>query len=577
MKVALAQCNPTVGDFTGNVARILERAEAAAAQGCELVIFPELAVCGYPPADLLDNDSFLQSAERAVCELMDWTAGEARPALLVGTVLPSQVVAGKRVRNAAVVLDEGRRVFVQQKRLLPFYDVFDEQRYFEPGEHQAITTIRGRPVAITICEDAWNDKGFWPERRYTADPVQELMQQWPKQTAHTPFIINISASPFWRGKLQVRETMLGALAKRYGAAVAMANQVGGNDSLIFDGTSLVLSPDGSVSKRAASFAEDLVIFDPDALHADTGLPPSVAPLNGTRDTEEAWHALVLGTRDYVRKCGFSKALVGLSGGIDSALVAAIAVEALGPEHVTGVGMPSGYSSEGSVVDARQLACNLGIRFETLRVHEIFKSFLGTLEPLFAGTESGLAEENLQARIRGALLMALSNKTGALVLTTGNKSEMATGYCTLYGDMVGGLAVIGDVWKTRVYELSRFCNREREVIPETTLTKPPSAELRPGQLDTDSLPPYDVLDPLLKAFVEEYRSADEIAQAQHLDPALVEQVLKLVERSEYKRQQAAPVLKVTQKSFGSGRRFPIAAKTTTSHAADPTNFPSVVEV
>lgn len=558
MKVALAQCNPTVGDFAGNIARIVDRAEAAAAQGCDLVVFPELALCGYPPADLLDKDSFLESAEAALHEVMDWTAGRGRPALLLGTVLKSGTAAGKRVRNVAVVLDGGEQVFLQQKRLLPFYDVFDEQRYFEPAECQAITSIRGRPVAITICEDAWNDKGFWPQRRYTADPVQDLMHQWPADGGHTPFIVNISASPFWQGKLRVREQMLGALAKRYGAVVAMANQVGGNDSLIFDGTSLVVSPDGGVWRRAASFAEDLVVFDPDAVGSGS---PTDADRGDTRptDTKEAWQALVLGTRDYLRKCGFRRALIGLSGGIDSALVAAIAVEALGAEHVTGIGMPSGYSSEGSVTDARQLARNLGIRFETLRIHDIFASAMGVLEPLFHGSESGLAEENLQARVRGALLMALSNKTGALVLTTGNKSEMATGYCTLYGDMVGGLAVIGDLWKTRVYELSRYCNRDREVIPEATITKPPSAELRPGQLDTDSLPPYDVLDPILRAYVEEYRSAEEIARTQRLDLPLVEQVLQLVERSEYKRKQAAPVLKVTQKSFGSGRRFPIAAK------------------
>ncbi len=554
VKVALAQTNPTVGDFTGNVALILRFAEMATQAGASLVVFPELAICGYPPADLLEKDAFVTRAGEALAEVQRWTAGEGRAAILVGTVLPTESCVGKRVRNVAVLLDGGEQVFVQQKRLLPFYDVFDEQRYFEPAASQRLATVRGRTIAITICEDAWNDKGFWPERRYAVDPIQELMEQWPAGGDAPRLILNISASPFWRGKREVRERMLGALAQRYGATVAMANQVGGNDSLIFDGSSLVMAPDGGVAARGEAFCEDLVFFDPDEV-ADCAREATVAG----DETAEAWSALVLGTRDYLRKCGFSKAIVGLSGGIDSALVAAIAVDAIGAENVTGVGMPSGYSSGGSVTDARQLAENLGIRFELVRIHDVFESYMGTLDQLFSGTDAGLAEENLQARIRGALLMALSNKFGALVLTTGNKSEMSTGYSTLYGDMVGGLAVIGDVWKTRVYALSRYANREREVIPTATIEKAPSAELRPGQLDTDSLPPYDVLDPMLEAYVEQYRSAEEIASAQGVDVELVRQVLKLVERSEYKRQQAAPVLKVTEKSFGMGRRFPIAAK------------------
>ena len=555
MKIALAQTNPTVGDFTGNLALILDRAQAAADRGAELVAFPELAICGYPPADLLEKDAFVERAGEALAELGEWTGGHGRPAILVGTVLPTEVCVGKRVRNVAVVLDGGEQVFVQQKRLLPFYDVFDEQRYFEAAGRQTLATVRGRTMAITICEDAWNDKGFWPERRYAVDPIQELMEQWPAGDASPRLILNISASPFWRGKRALREQMLGALAKRYGATVAMVNQVGGNDSLIFDGSSLVIAADGSVAARGQCFAEDVVLFGTDAIAG------AAQPLEAgeSDDTAEAWSALVLGTRDYLHKCGFTKSLVGLSGGIDSALVAAIAVEALGAENVMGVGMPSGYSSGGSVSDARELASNLGIRFELVRIHDVFETYMQTLDPLFADTETGLAEENLQARIRGALLMALSNKFGALVLTTGNKSEMSTGYSTLYGDMVGGLAVIGDVWKTRVYALSRYCNREREVIPRATIEKAPSAELRPGQLDTDSLPPYEVLDPMLEAYVEQYRSAEEIAEAQRVDVDVVRQVLKLVERSEYKRQQAAPVLKVTQKSFGMGRRFPIAVK------------------
>ena len=557
MKIALAQINPTVGDFSGNARKILEFADRASAGGADLVVFPELAVCGYPPADLLEKQAFLDRAAEVVDQLARWTGEPGRPGLLCGTVLPAQSAEGKHVRNVAVLLERGQAAFVQQKRLLPFYDVFDEQRYFEPGAGQALTEFRGQRLAITICEDAWNDKGFWQERRYGVDPVEELMRLWESREGEQRIILNISASPYWKDKRGVREEMLGALAKRHGAMVAMTNQVGGNDSLVFDGTSLVVGSDGAVCARGRSFEEDLVIFDTCGV---TAMPAGAARGPDERDEIAAtWDALVLGTRDYVRKCGFAKVLVGLSGGIDSAVVAALAVEALGAENVMGVGMPSEYSSTGSVTDARGLAVNLGIRFEVLTIHDAFQSYMRVLDPLFAGTPFGLAEENLQARIRGTLLMALSNKFGALVLTTGNKSEMSTGYCTLYGDMVGGLAVIGDVWKTRVYELSEYANREREVIPRTTIEKAPSAELRPEQKDTDSLPPYSVLDPMLEAYVEEYRSAEEIAAQQGVNADQVRSVLKLVERSEYKRQQAAPVLKVTKKAFGMGRRFPIAVK------------------
>jgi NAD+ synthase (glutamine-hydrolysing) len=456
----------------------------------------------------------------------------------------------------AVLLDEGRVSFVQQKMLLPFYDVFDEQRYFEAGTEQKLTCVGGQPLAITICEDAWNDKGFWPRQMYPVDPIEGLMSQWETRKTELAgrqrIILNISASPYWLGKPRVRQSMLAAIAVRHGAHVVMVNQVGGNDSLLFDGSSLVIRPDGKVAARAASFAEDLVVFD-------TQEGETVVADAGEDEVAELWDALVLGTRDYVRKCGFSKVLVGLSGGIDSALVAAIAVDALGEENVVGIGMPTEYSSLGSIEDARKLAKNLGIRFELLPIHDVFAHFQHLLQPLFAGTTFGLAEENLQPRIRGTLLMALSNKFGALVLTTGNKSEMSTGYCTLYGDMVGALAVIGDVMKTRVYGLSRYVNRVKEVIPWATIEKPPSAELRPEQRDTDSLPPYEVLDPILEAYVERYCSAEQIAEEQGVDVRLVRSVLQLVERSEYKRQQAAPVLKVTRKSFGMGRRFPIAVK------------------
>jgi len=556
VKIALAQINPTVGDFAGNTKKILEFAARGSELGAELVVFPELAVCGYPPADFLEKAVFVARAGEAVEEIAAWSGGPGRPAILCGTVMPAVSPVGKQVRNVAALLSGGKVSFVQQKMLLPFYDVFDEQRYFEPAAEQTLTCVGGEPLAITICEDAWNDKGFWPRQMYPVDPVEALMKQWatqPKELAgRQRIILNISASPYWRGKPQVRQDMLAALAVRHGAYVAMTNQVGGNDSLVFDGSSLVIRPDGEVVARAAMFAEDLIFFD-------TKDGEAVVPDALVDEAAETWKALVLGTRDYVRKCGFSKVLVALSGGIDSALVAAIAVEALGAENVVGVGMPSEYSSLGSIEDARRLAKNFGMRFELLPIHNVFAQYQEVLKRLFAGTPFGLAEENLQSRIRATLLMALSNKFGALVLTTGNKSEMSTGYCTLYGDMVGALAVIGDVMKTRVYALSRYANREREVIPRETMEKAPSAELRPEQRDTDSLPPYEVLDPILEAYVERYHSAEQIAEEQGVDVGLVRSVIQLVERSEYKRQQAAPVLKVTRKSFGMGRRFPIAVK------------------
>ena len=516
----------------------------AASLGARLTVFSELAICGYPPADFLEKPSFLARCRSAVDELAAATR-ELSTAVLAGVALPAESRTGKPAVNAAVLLDGGSLLLEQHKRLLPFYDVFDEQRYFAPSEPQRLAELDGLRLAVTICEDAWNDKNFWPRRLYPIDPIEELMRE------HPDVHINLSSSPFWHSKRAVRREMLAAIARRYGVPVLMCNQVGGNDSLIFDGSSFAMNGCGELIAQAASFAEDLVIVDP------LGAP--VLPQPEENDTEAAYKALVLGTRDYVRKCGFQKVIVGLSGGIDSALVAAIAREALGAENVLGIGMPSPYSSAGSIDDSRRLAANLGIRFEVIGISSIFAEFSRTLEPFFAGTKTGITEENIQPRIRGALLMALSNKFGALVLTTGNKSEMAVGYCTLYGDMVGALAVIGDLVKTRVYAVCRWLNREHEVIPQAILEKAPSAELRPGQKDTDSLPPYDVLDPILEAYVERYEPLESIAKEHGFRLELVQQVVRLVERSEYKRQQAAPVLKVTSKSFGTGRRFPIAVK------------------
>jgi NAD+ synthase (glutamine-hydrolysing) len=548
VKIALAQINPTVGDFSGNLKKIVAASKQAADQGARLTVFSELVICGYPPADFLEKPSFLARCRSAVDELASATA-ELSTAVLVGVALPAEPGIGKPAVNAAVLLDGGRLLLEQHKRLLPFYDVFDEQRYFSPARSQQVVELDGVRLAVTICEDAWNDKHFWPRRLYSIDPMEELMRQQP--ALH----INLSSSPFWHGKRAIRREMLAAIARRDHVPVLMCNQVGGNDSLIFDGSSLAINAQGELIAQAASFEEDLVVFDPFDAPA---LNPQETVVEED-DTAAAYRALVLGTRDYVRKCGFSKVAIALSGGIDSALVAAIAKDALGPENVLAIGMPSPYSSAGSIDDSRKLAANLGIRFELIGISGLFDEYTEALAPLFQGLQADTTEENIQSRIRGTLMMALSNKFSALVLTTGNKSEMAVGYCTLYGDMVGALAVIGDLVKTRVYAVCHWLNRDQEVIPHAILEKPPSAELRPDQKDTDSLPPYEVLDPILEAYVERYESPERIAEQHGFPLELVQHVVRLVERSEYKRQQAAPVLKVTSKSFGMGRRFPIAVK------------------
>ncbi len=543
MKIALGQINPTVGDFSGNAAKIIQFALQARSAGAGLILFPELAVSGYPPHDLVERPSFVTRNRETVERIAAETQGIA---VICGLVTPAAADSGKKVMNSAALLRDGRIEFIQSKMLLPTYDVFDEMRNFAPAKSQQLFSFCGNQMALTICEDAWNDKRFWNKRLYRIDPVEELVR------AGGNFVLNISASPFWLGKRELRRDMLAAIAQNQKVPVAMVNQVGGNDSLVFDGSSLVIAPDGQVIAQGKSFEEDLIYFDSQSLTGDMHTQT-------IGEEASAYEALVLGTRDYVHKCGFQRAIIGLSGGIDSALTAAIAVDALGPENIIGVGMPGPYSSQGSIDDARALARNLKIRFELLSIDEIYEAARRTLAPVFSGMPEDVTEENIQSRARGLLLMAMSNKFGALVLSTGNKSELAVGYCTLYGDMVGGLAVISDVPKTLVYRISAYVNSRRKVIPEATIEKAPSAELRPDQRDSDSLPPYEVLDEILEDFVEESWSAEQIARAHNFDPDLVRRVIRMVERSEYKRQQAAPGIKISAKAFGYGRRFPIAAK------------------
>jgi NAD+ synthase (glutamine-hydrolysing) len=543
VKIALGQINPTVGDFSGNAAKMIGFATQARAAGAGLILFPELSVCGYPPRDLVERPSFVASNR----ETAERIAAETRGIAVICGLVTAAEETGKSVMNSAALLKEGGIAFVQSKMLLPTYDVFDEMRNFAPAKSQSLFSFCGKQMALTICEDAWNDKHFWHKRLYAADPVEALVQ------AGGNFVLNISASPFWLGKRKFRREMLATIARQDKVPVVLVNQVGGNDSLVFDGSSLVLNSAGQVVAQGKSFEEDLIYFDSDRLTGE---------MHEQIEGEEAsaYAALVLGTRDYVRKCGFRQVIVGLSGGIDSALTACIAAEALGPENVIGVGMPGPYSSSGSVDDARSLAQNLGIRFELLCIAEIFESYRKALQEVFAGRKEDATEENIQARTRGVLLMALSNKFEAIVLSTGNKSELGVGYCTLYGDMAGGLAVISDVPKTLVYRLSRYVNSRRPLIPQASLEKPPSAELRPDQKDIDSLPPYEILDPILEEYVEDSHTAEQIAADHGYDLALVQRVLQMVDRSEYKRQQAAPGLKISPKAFGSGRRFPIAART-----------------
>jgi NAD+ synthase/NAD+ synthase (glutamine-hydrolysing) len=542
MKIALAQFNPTVGDFAGNSARILSLAERARQRGADLAVFSELCLCGYLPQDLLERPTFI---DRNHHELKELAAKLTMPAI-VGYAGRVQNGTGKSIANKAALICSGRVVFEQSKMLLPTYDVFDESRYFQPASRQFAYGFGKEQLGITICEDVWNDKTFWAECRYDRDPVTELIGQG------ITVLLNISASPYTIDKRALRLEMLQSIALNQHRPVVYVNQVGGDDSLIFDGASMALTAEGKVAAQALAFEEDLVLFD-----TVTG----VGEIHGQRHEEIAYafQALVTGTKDYVLKCGFKKVLIGLSGGIDSSVVAAIAVEALGAANVLGVSMPGPYSSEGSKADAKALAENLGIEFITVPIDEVFDAYRKALAPAFASRPVDVTEENIQARIRGNYLMALSNKFGSVVLSTGNKSEMAVGYCTLYGDMAGGLAVISDVPKLMVYELAAWINRERELIPASSIEKVPSAELRANQKDEDSLPPYDVLDRILKAYIEDLHSPQEIADHYGFDLQLVRDIALLVDRNEYKRKQAPPGLKITSRAFGFGRPFPIAQR------------------
>ena len=541
MKIALAQINTTVGDFAGNEAKILAAYRRGVGAGVEMVVFPELATTGYPPRDLLLKAGFIKNNLALLDRLV---AATGKTGLLVGYVGENAKRPGREAANSVALLRDGKILATRAKTLLPTYDVFDEDRYFEPATENAPVEFNGQKIGLTICEDVWNDDDFWRDRRYRRNPAVELVEGGAR------VIFNVSASPWHLGKNQTRFDMLQSLAAKTRAALVYCNLVGGNDELVFDGCSLVFDAAGSLLARGEQFAEDFLVVDTDKAE-------SVMP-DATVDEEKIFKALVVGLRDYIHKCGFKSVVLGLSGGIDSALTACLAVAALGAENVRGVSLPSQYSSRGSLDDARALAERLGIQHGVISIQLPFEATKAQLKDVFAGRAEDKTEENIQARLRGMTLMALSNKFGSLLLTTGNKSELAVGYCTLYGDMCGGLAVISDVPKTMVYRLARWINRDKEIIPAASITKPPSAELRPNQTDQDSLPPYDVLDAILEAYVVQGKSPAEII-AGGFDEATVRRVVRLIDLNEYKRRQAAPGLKVTSKAFGVGRRIPIAQR------------------
>ena len=553
MRIALAQVNPRVGDLAGNSDLVVRSARDAAAAGAVLVVLPELVLTGYPPLDLLDEREFVLDAAAAEGDLVRRLGAEAPGiAVVFGTVGRSAGPLGKALQNVAIVAIDGREIHRTAKTLLPSYDVFDEDRWFQPAAEAPVPLdLGGRRIGVSICEDIWNDELFWPRRLYPRDPVAELVG------AGASLIVNLSASPYHRGKRGTRESMLASSAFRHGVPVAFCNQSGGNDELIFDGSSALLDGTGAVVSRSPAFVEDLLVVDvPEAGPQRAQALPRLEPPAGDGSPREVRQALVLGVRDYVRKCGFSRVLLGLSGGIDSALVAALAAEALGPGAVEGVLMPSRYTSESSNADALDCAARLGIATRTIPIEPAHAALLGLLTPHFDGKPADVTEENVQARVRGVILMGLSNKHGSLLLTTGNKSELAVGYCTLYGDMTGGLAVIGDCYKGWVREICRDVNSEREVIPQAILDKAPSAELRPDQRDEDDLPPYPVLDRVLEGLLERRCTRAEL-QAEGLPEDVIRRVRRLLDRNEYKRRQAPPILRVTTRAFGTGRRLPIA--------------------
>ena len=541
MKIALVQMNATVGDIHGNRDDILRAMQDAHRMGADIAVFPELCLTGYPPRDLLSIPSFVAANLRAV---RDIAAHTGRMAAIIGFVDRNPAPEGKELYNAAAFLCEGELRAAIHKTLLPTYDVFDEDRYFERSHETGLVPFRGRNLGISICEDAWNDQDFWSKRRYHTDPIGNQARMG------ADLLINLSASPFEMYKPLVRYRMLLSHVVKHRVPLLYVNLVGGNDDLLFDGNSLAFGRTGNLIAQAKSFREDVLFVDPDSGQAQE--------YREGEAMQNLFEVLVMGTRDYARKCGFTSAVLGLSGGIDSAVTACIAAAALGPHNVTGVALPSVYSAQASHDDARALAHNLGIHFEVIPIQPVFQEYRSVLSRVFAGLPEDAAEENMQARIRGNLLMALSNKFGHLVLSTGNKSELAVGYCTLYGDMAGGLAVISDVPKTEIYRLAAYINRNEEIIPASTLRRAPTAELRPNQTDQDTLPPYEILDAILHLIVEEQMSVDEAA-AQGFARSTVEEVARMVYRVEYKRQQAAPGLKVSSRAFGSGRRMPIAMR------------------
>ncbi|MFP4268431.1 MAG: NAD+ synthase [Spirochaetaceae bacterium] len=561
MKVAVGQINTVLGDFEGNTRKILEYAGRAAENGVDLIVFPEMSICGYPPMDLLDYERFTQENRRSLRKLQrELPLGIAAA---VGYVDKTEGVLGKNLQNVVSIIRNGVILHSQAKTLLPTYDVFDEARYFEPASERRVYELDGVRVGIAVCEDLWWETEPVPGTRYAVDPVRELLD------AGAALILSPSASPFFRGKDEVRRSLLRGVGRSSGVPVVYVNMVGGNDNLIFDGRSLVSDGSGEVFAEGRPFEEDYFEVQLEGRESVKGVSEpgspsarsastSSADATDTEGFEELRRALVLGLADYVGKCGFTRVHLGLSGGIDSALVAVLAVQALGEGKVHAFAMPSRYSSEASAGDAGALANNLGIEFDSIPIEPVFESTLGVLAPVLEGTEADVTEENIQARIRGMLMMAYSNKFRSLVLTTGNKSELATGYCTLYGDMAGGLAVIGDLLKTEVYGLCRHINRQREIIPRSIMEKPPSAELRPDQKDEDSLPPYETLDAILELYLLENLSAGEIAD-RGFDRNMVSEILTLVGRNEYKRRQAPPVLKVSKRAFGTGRRMPVARR------------------